>query len=53
MSQRAEHDPVHVCRSTELSNIKLRRSEKKQLNEVNHSDAARYHVMHASKASLA
>lgn len=38
------------CRSSELSNLKLRRSEKKQLNQFNHSESSRYHVMNNSKA---
>ncbi|KAL4457640.1 hypothetical protein ABPG75_012505 [Micractinium tetrahymenae] len=35
--------------SAELSNIKLRRSEKKVINEINHSAGARYPLMNPAK----
>lgn len=38
-----------IARSSELSGIKLRRSEKKVLNAVNKSEDVRYHVMNAGK----
>lgn len=37
------------CRSTELSGIKLRRSEKRLLNGANNAAGTRYHLMDPAK----